>query len=145
MPSPRPMGSGALKILFFPQLLEYHVLYFVTLSRDSVKPILGFLLRVTGVGNCACHLDGFLLFVVVMRLRKARLATARLIPAVLRAVASNVPLLTTYVAGDIREIWSPTSGYKSSSWRGCATPPSSSTRYKRVVGFVLGGLSDTGS
>ena len=147
MPSPRPTGSGALKILLLPQLLEYHILYLITFSCDSVKPILGFLLWVTGVGNCSCYLDGFFLFVIVMRLCKARFATARLIPAVLRAVSSNVPLLATDVTRDICEVGSPTSGQKSSSWRWYSTSSSSpsSTGYEGVVRFVLGSLSDAGA
>ena len=110
MPSPRPTGSGALKILLLPQLLEYHIFYFVTLSCDPIEPILGFLLRVACVSNCLRYLDGFFLLVVVVCLREASFADAGLIPAMLRAVASNVSLLATDVAGDICEIGSPTSG-----------------------------------
>ena len=110
MPSPRPTGSGVLKILLFPQLLEHHVFYFVTFSCHPIEPVLGFLLGVASVRYCSCHLDGFFLFIIIVRLRKARLAATGLIPAVLRAVARDVPLLATHVAGDIREIWSPTSG-----------------------------------
>ena len=145
MPSPRPTGSGALKILFLPQLLEYHVLHLIAFSSNSIKPILSFLLGITSIGNCSCYLDGFFLFVIVMRLCKARLAATGLIPMVLRAVSSDMSLLSTHVAGDIGEVGSPTSGQKSSSWRGYATPASSSTGYERVVRFVLGSLGDAGS
>ena len=149
MPSPRPMGSGALKILFLPQLLEYHIFHFITLSGDPIKPILGFLLGVASVCYCSCHLYGFLLLVIVVRLCEARFATAGLIPAMLRAVSSDMSLLTTHVAGDIREVRSPTSSYKSSSRRGYSASSSSfsSARYEWivVVGFVLGSLSDAGA
>ena len=147
MPSPRPTGSGALKILFLPQLLEYHIFYFVTFSGHSIEPILGFLLRVACVGNCPRYLDRFILLVIIMRLREARLAAAGLIPAVLRAVAGNVPLLATDIAGDVREFGSLTSSYESSSWRGysASSSSSSSARYEGVVGFVLGSLSDAGA
>ena len=109
MPSPRPTGSGVLKILLLPQLLEYHVFHLVTLSGDPVKPILGFLLRVASVGYRSCHLYGFFLLIIIVGLREASLATAGLIPAVLRAVSCDVSLLATYVAGDVGEIGSPTS------------------------------------
>ena len=127
MPSPRPTGSGALKILLLPQLLEYHVFYFVTLSGYSIEPVLGFLLRVACVGNCPRYLDRFFLLVIIVRLREARLAAAGLVPTVLRAVASNVSLLSTDIAGDVCEVGSPTSSYKSSSWRGYSASSSSSS------------------
>jgi hypothetical protein len=44
MPLPRLWGSGALKILFLPELLHdkvFHIIIFLSYSR---KPILGFLL-----------------------------------------------------------------------------------------------------
>ena len=147
MPSPRPTGSGALKILLFPQLLEYHVLYFVTLSGNPIEPVLGLLLGIASVCYCSGHLYGFFLFVIVVCLCKTSFATTRLIPTVLRAVAGDVSLLTTHVAGDVREIWSPTSGYKSSPWRGysASSSSSSSTSYERVIGLVLGSLSDAGA
>ena len=147
MPSPRPTGSGALKILFLPQLLEYHIFYFVTFSGNPVEPVLGFLLGVAGICYRSRHLYGFFLFVVVVGLREASFAAVRLIPAVLRAVASNVSLLSTDIAGDVGEVGSPTSRYKSSSWRGysASSSSSSSARYERVVGFVLGSLSDAGA
>ena len=110
MPSPRPTGSGVLKILFLPQLLEYHILHLVTFSGDPVKPILGLLLGVAIVCDCSCDLYGFLLLIVVMRLCEASLAPAGLIPAVLRAVASDVSLLATDITGDVREVRSPTLG-----------------------------------
>ena len=147
MPSPRPTGSGALKILLFPQLLEYHVLHFVTFSGNPIEPVLGLLLGIASVCYRSGHLYGFFLFVIVVCLCKTSFAATRLIPTVLRAVASNVSLLTANVAGDIREIWSPTSGYKSSSWQGysASSSSSSSTRYEGVVRFILGGLSDAGA
>ena len=110
MPSPRPTGSGALKILLFPQLLKYHVFYFVAFSGYPIEPILGFLLGVAIVCDRSRYLYGFFLFIVVVRLREASFATAGLIPAVLRAVTSDMSLLSTDVAGDIREVRSPTSG-----------------------------------
>ena len=110
MPSPRPTGSGALKILFLPQLLKYHVLYLVAFSGDPIKPVLGFLLGVASVRYCSCHLDRFFLLVIIVRLRETRLATAGLIPTVLRAVASDMSLLAADIASDVREIGSPTSG-----------------------------------
>ena len=137
MPSPRPTGSGTLKILLLPQLLEHHILYFITFPGNPIKPILGFLLGVASVCYRSCHLYGFLLFVIVVCLRKTRFATTGLVPAVLRAIASDVPLLTTDIAGDIREIRSPTSCYESSPWWGYTTSTSSSTRYERVIWFVL--------
>ena len=143
MPSPRPTGSGALKILLFPQLLEYHVFYFVTFSCDPIEPVLGSLLQVARVCYCSCHLDGLFLFVIIMCLREARLAPAGLIPTVLRTIACNMSLLTTDVAGDIREVGSPTSCYKSSSWQGYTTSTSSSSRCEGIIWFVLGSLSDT--
>ena len=82
------------------------------------------------------------MLVIIMRLCKARLAVAGLIPAMLRAVSGDMSLLATDIASDIREIWSPTSGYKSSPWWGYTTSSSPSTGYKRVVGLVLGGLGD---
>ena len=109
MPSPRPTGSGALKILLLPQLLKYHVLYFVTFPSNPIEPILGFLLRVARIGYGSCYLDGFFLFIVVVCLGKVSFAATGLIPAVLRAVTSDVPLLTTNVASDVCEIGSPTS------------------------------------
>ena len=143
MPLPRPTGSGALKILLLPQLLEHHIFYLITFSRYSIKPVLGFLLRVASVCYRSRYLDGLFLFVVVMRLREARLATARLIPAVLGAVSCNMSLLATHVAGDVCKVRSPTPRYESSPWWGYASPASSSSRYKRVVRLVLGSLSDT--
>ena len=110
MPSPRPTGSGALKILLLPQLLEYHVFHLITFSGDPIKPILGFLLGVASVCHRSCHLYGFFLFVIVVCLRKTRFATTGLVPAVLRAVASDMSLLATDIAGDIREVRPPTSG-----------------------------------
>ena len=145
MPSPRPTGSGVLKILLLPQLLEHHVFYFVTFPRDPIEPILGFLLWVARVCYCPCYLYRFFLFVVVVCLRKASFASTGLIPAVLRAVAGDMPLLATDIAGDIRKIRSPTSGYKSSSWQGYAASASSSAGYERVVWLILGGLSDVRS
>ena len=147
MPSPRPTGSGALKILLLPQLLQYHVLHLVAFSSDSVEPILGLLLRIASVCYCSCHLYGFLLFVIVVRLCEARFATAGLIPAMLRAVTGDVPLLSADVARNVREVRSPTSSYKSSSWRGYPASSSSSpsARYEGVIGFVLGSLSDAGA
>ena len=82
------------------------------------------------------------MLVIIVRLREARLATAGLIPAVLGTVAGGMSLLATDIASDVREIGSPTSGYKSSPWRGYSAPTSSSTRYERVVWFILGRLSD---
>ena len=147
MPSPRPTGSGALKILLLPQLLEHHIFYFVTLSGDPVKPILGLLLGVASICYGSCHLNRFFLFVIVVRLCGTSFTATGLIPAVLRAVASSVSLLSTDVAGDVCEVGSPTSSYKSSSWRGytAPSPSSSSARYERVVGLVLGSLSDAGT
>ena len=147
MPSPRPTGSGVLKILLLPQLLEYHILHLVTFSSDSVEPILGLLLRVAVIRYCPCHLYRFFLFIVVVRLGEARLTTAGLIPAMLGTITSDVSLLSTDIAGDIREVGSPTSSYKSSSWRGysASSSSSSSARHERVVGFVLGSLSDAGA
>ena len=109
MPSPRSTGSGALKILLLPQLLEYHVLYFVTFPCHSIGPVLGFLLRVARVRYGPCYLYGLFLFVVVVCLCEACFATARLIPAVLRAVTGDMPLLATNIAGNICEVGSPTS------------------------------------
>ena len=147
MPSPRPTGSGALKILFLPQLLEYHVLHFITFPCYSIEPVLGFLLGVAIVSDRSCYLYGFLLFIVVVCLREASFAAAGLIPAVLRAVASNVSLLSTDVAGDVREIRPPTSSDKSSSWRGYSASSSSSSSAwcEGVIGFILGRLRDAGA
>ena len=145
MPSPRPTGSGALKILLLPQLLKYHVFHLVTFSGDPVEPVLGFLLGIASVCHCSRDLYGLFLFVIVVRLRKARLATTGLIPAMLRTVSSDMSLLAANIARDICEIRPPTSGQKSSSWRGYAAPASSSARYERVIRFVLSGLSDAGS
>ena len=127
MPSPRPTGSGALKILLLPQLLKYHILHLVTFSGDPIEPILGFLLGIASVCYCSCHLYGFLLLVVIVRLCKACLAASGLIPAVLRAVTSDVSLLSADIAGDVRKVRSPTSSYKSSSWRGYSASSSSSS------------------
>ena len=132
MPSPRPTGSGALKILFLPQLLEYHVLYFITFPGNPIKPVLSFLLGVARVCYCSCHLYGLFLFVVVVCLRKTRFATAGLIPTVLRAISSDMSLLPTDVAGDICEVGSPTSCQKSSPWWGYPPSSSSSSRHEGV-------------
>ena len=147
MPSPRPTGSGALKILLLPQLLKYHVLYFVTFPGDPIEPVLGFLLGIAGVCYCSCHLDRFFLLIIIVRLCEARLAATGLIPAVLRAVTRDVSLLSADVAGDIREIGSPTSSYESSSQRGysASSSSSSSARYEGVIWFILGSLSDAGA
>ena len=147
MPSPRPTGSGALKILLFPQLLEYHIFYFVTFSGYPIEPILGFLLGVAIVCYRSCHLYGFFLLVIIVRLCEARLATAGLVPSMLRAVASDVSLLATNIAGDVREIGSPTSSDKPSSWRGysASSPSSSSARCEGVIRFVLSSLGYAGA
>ena len=147
MPSPRPTGSGALKILLLPQLLKYHVLHLVTFPGYPIEPVLGFLLGVAIVCDRSCYLYGFFLFIVVVRLCEARLAAAWLIPAVLRTVTSDMSLLSTDVACDVREVGSSTSSYKSSSWRGypASSSSSSSARCEGVIGFVLGSLSDAGA
>ena len=139
MPSPRPTGSGALKILLFPQLLEYHVFYFVTLPGYPIEPILGLLLRVVGICYGLCHLYGLVLLVVVMHLGETCLATARLVPAMLRAVVSNMPLLAADIAGDICEARSPTSCQKPSPWWRYSSPSSSASGYKEVVRLILCG------
>ena len=101
MPSPRPTGSGALKILLLPQLLEYHIFYLITLPGDPIKPILGFLLGIASICYRPCHLYGFFLLVVVMCLREASFATAGLIPAVLLRTSlgllrtDHLPVMTT--------------------------------------------------
>ena len=41
MPSPRPLGSGAWKILVFPHCLQYEVLYFVAFTSYSAEPGVG--------------------------------------------------------------------------------------------------------
>ena len=137
MPSPRPSGSGALKILLFPQLLEHHILYFIALSGYSVKPVLGLLLWVMCVSNRPCYLDRFFLFVVIVCGCKACAASPGLIEAVLRAVSRDMPLLSTNVTGDVCEIGSPTACQKSSSRWGNSSPPSSSSPKEGVIRLVL--------
>ena len=86
MPSPRPTGSGTLKILLFPQLLQYHVFHFVAFSGNFIKPVLGFLLGVVGIHNCMCNLNKLFLIVIVMCLGESHLASTGLIPVVLGAI-----------------------------------------------------------
>ena len=85
-----------------------NILHLVTFFCDSIKPILGFLLGIVGICHCTCYLDRFFLFIVIMCLGEACLTTAGLVPAMLRAVMCDMPLLLTNVTGDICEILSHT-------------------------------------
>src|ERR1700761_3878239 len=78
MPSPRPSGSGAWKILVLPHCLQYEVLHLICLSPYSSEPRVG-------------SFDGSLICGFFRR-------GSDLCLALLWAVATNVPLLITIVA-----------------------------------------------
>src|ERR1700761_1123713 len=78
MPSPRPSGSGAWKILVLPHCLQYEVLHLVTLPSYSSEP---------GIGP----IDGGLVRGFVRSGPDLGLA-------LLWAIATNVPLLITIIA-----------------------------------------------
>ena len=132
MPSPRPTGSGPLKILLLPQLLKDHVLDLIAFLCNSSKPILGFLLRGAFIHYCLCDSNGFFLFVVIVCFSEAHLATQRLVPQVLGAISHHMPLLLTGIACDSIHIGSHTSLKESSSR---LEFPSSSFLSKGIVGF----------
>src|ERR1700761_8395942 len=77
MPSPRPSGSGAWKILVLPHCLQYEVLYLVTFPSYSAEP---------GIGP----FDGGLI-------HRLFWCGPNLGLSFLWAVATNMPLLVTVV------------------------------------------------
>src|ERR1700761_450906 len=78
MPSPRPSGSGAWKILVLPHRLQYEVLYLVAFPSYSSEPDVG---PFDGGLICGFFRSGSGLGFVF-----------------LRAVATNMPLLVTIIA-----------------------------------------------
>src|ERR1700761_8773791 len=77
MPSPRPSGSGARKILVLPHRLQYEVLYLIAFPSYSSEPDVG-------------PFDGGLICRFFRRGSGLGLAF-------LWAVATNVPLLVTII------------------------------------------------
>jgi hypothetical protein len=60
MPSPRPSGSGAWKILLFPQCLHDGIFHFIVFIGYIFKPIICFLLWVSVVRYHSCDLFIFI-------------------------------------------------------------------------------------
>ena len=121
MPSPRPTGSGALKILLLPQLLKDQVLHLVVFSCYSSQPVHCFLLRGVCICDCVYNLDGFFLFVVVVCSGEASLASRGLVPTMLWAILCHVSFLSADIAGDILHARTHTSLEKPSPWPWCSS------------------------
>jgi hypothetical protein len=62
-PSPRPLGSGILKILFFPKLLHDDILYRIIFICHSQQPVCGLLLWGPFIGGASYN--GWFFFVCV--------------------------------------------------------------------------------
>ena len=68
MPSPRPLGSGAEKILILPQILENHIFDIIVLCCYTSKLILSLLFIRAIIGNGTRNLEVSLtLFCVIVK------------------------------------------------------------------------------
>ena len=146
MPSPRPLSSGAEKILIFPQILENHVFHVIVLHCYSSKPVLSLLFIGTVICNSTCNLEiSLILFHIIIDRFTCHISvhigrtciaskswtslsaiemspegitslSAGLIPGMLWAIANHMSLLVATVASYFPYIEAVTSSLTSWCW-----------------------------
>src|ERR1700761_2047303 len=99
-PSPRPSGSGVQKIPFIPKFFNELIFNGFILVCHKAQYFMSMFLWGTHVCNGVCHLQQFLLFVVIIGLGPVHMPSLLwllwlLIPHMLGAEMQNMPHLLT--------------------------------------------------
>jgi hypothetical protein len=94
MPSPRPLGSGALKILSLPQRLEDFIFDFIAFFGCSMDPLLCALFRGAVVRYCPRDLHGYSSWFIVFHFSCAGVTTSAS-PVTSSSVQSSSSIVTS--------------------------------------------------